>query len=656
MQRAFYSNSVALFLQDTPEQILGILAERNQFDLVPTQRNAWQTEIKILRQALAPFPDGHILIEYSIPRMGKRVDAILLTRGLVLVIEFKVGDIEYTTSALDQVMDYALDLKNFHEASHSLPLVPVLVATDAKSIHNVHEHYQDWIYETLRANRTNLASVLIRATQNIQGRVFDAETWIRSPYKPTPTIIEAAQALYRGHTVQEISRSEAAGDYLQRTTDVVLRIIHQSKTKHEKSICFVTGVPGAGKTLIGLNVANSHMRVEEDEYAVFLSGNGPLVEVLREALARDEVERSKLKGEPKTKSNALRNAKAFIQNVHHFRDEALDTENALTGKVVIFDEAQRAWTQKQTAAFMKQKRGLPNFDNSEPEFLVSVMDRHSDWAVIICLVGGGQEINTGEAGLMEWFVALGKFFPHWNVFVSPQLTDYEYLQGNRVQDVITENQLTFFDDLHLGVSNRSFRSEQVSAFIKAILDLDVERAQMLLKAVTPNYPIVVTRNLATARRWLKKQARGTERYGFVASSGGIRLRPIGIDVKSSIEVANWFLNDKDDVRSSYSLEQVATEFDIQGLELDWTAVAWDADLRLRDGEWEYRDFSGTSWQKIKTEERKMYLKNAYRVLLTRARQGMVIFVPHGDAMDKTRLPEFYDETFAYLRMIGLQEI
>lgn len=656
MSRAFYSDSVAQFLEDSPEQILGILAERNQFDLVPTQRNAWQSEIKLLQQALAPFPDGHILIEYSIPRMGKRVDAIFLAHGLVLVIEFKVGDKEYSSSALDQVMDYALDLKNFHEACHHLPIVPILVATEADAVENVYAHYQDLIYETLRANQANLQSVLMHAAQNIQGAAFDVDVWERSPYKPTSTIIEAAQALYRGHTVKEISRSEAAGDYLQRTTDAVLQIIHQSKTQQEKSICFVTGVPGAGKTLIGLNVANSHMRVESDEYAAFLSGNGPLVEVLREALARDDVERSRLKDEPKTKTLALRNAQAFIQNVHHFRDEALETQDALTGKVVIFDEAQRAWTQKQTAAFMKQKRGLPNFEQSEPDFLISVMNRHTDWSVIICLVGGGQEINTGEAGLMEWFAALGKDFPDWNVYVSPQLTDYEYLLGNRIDEIIPSDQLVLLPDLHLGVSNRSFRSEQVSTLVKAILDLDLARAQMLYQVVSPNYPMVLTRNLASARNWLHEQARGNERYGLVASSGAIRLRPIGIDVKSSIQVTHWFLNDKDDVRSSYALEQAATEFDIQGLELDWVGVAWDADLRLQNGEWRYRDFGGTTWQAVNSDERKMYLKNAYRVLLTRPRQGMVIFVPHGDQNDQTRLPEFYDETFEYLKMIGLQEI
>lgn len=497
---------------------------------------------------------------------------------------------------------------------------------------------------------------MVQATQNIQGYAFSADAWFRSPYKPTPTIIEAAQALYRGHTVGEISRAEAGKDYLQPTTDAILQIIHRSKTKREKSICFVTGVPGAGKTLIGLNVANSHMRVEEDEYAVFLSGNGPLVRVLCEALARDEVERSRLNNQPKTKKTAERNARAFIQNVHHFRDEALSTEYPLTGKVVIFDEAQRAWTQKQTAVFMKQKRGLPNFKQSEPEFLISVMDRHTDWAVIICLVGGGQEINTGEAGLLEWFAALHQHFAEWKVYVSPQLTDYEYLQGHKIEDVIQSKQFTFLADLHLSVSNRSFRSEQVSALVKAILDLDLERAQSLYASVSQNYPIMLTRKLDHARCWLKQRARGTERFGIVASSGGIRLRPNGIDVKSSIEVENWFLNDKVDVRSSYALEQVATEFDIQGLELDWTAVAWDADLRLQKGTWEYRDFSGTSWQAVKTAERRMYLKNSYRVLLTRARQGMVIFVPQGDLTDKTRKPELYDETYQYLRKIGLQEL
>lgn len=389
---------------------------------------------------------------------------------------------------------------------------------------------------------------------------------------------------------------------------------------------------------------------------MFLSGNGPLVAVLREALARDNVEHSRAQQKTISKKAALQKASAFIQNVHHFRDEALSTHAPLTGKIVIFDEAQRAWTQKQTATFMKQKRGQPDFDLSEPEFLVQVMDRQPTWAVIICLVGGGQEINTGEAGLGEWFSALGRSFPNWRAYVSNQLTDNEYTRGNDIFRLLARNQFTLIPELHLGVSNRSFRAEDVSTLVKAILDLDTIRANDLYQKIQKDYPISLTRELDKARLWVTKHARGTERYGLLAASGGIRLRPVGIHVRSEIEVENWFLNDKNDVRASYALEQAATEFDIQGLELDWTIVAWDADFRIYNNAWEYKNFSGSKWQTIQDDQRRLYLKNAYRVLLTRARQGMVIFVPRGDSQDHTRLPDFYDQTFEYLKQIGLPEI
>lgn len=652
MQRAYYANPIVTFLQHSGERILGVLAERNQFDLGLEQRNAWQAEIKILKNALARFDDGYLLIEYSIPRMGKRVDAVLLMRGLVIVVEFKVGDEEYKMSSLDQVMDYALDLKNFHEASHQLPIVPMLVATEAPAVSNHYAAYPDLVYKPLKANQWNFAEVLTATVDAIHGHAFDASAWMESVYKPTPTIIEAAQALYRGHNVTDISRSEAGGINLKDTTDAILDIIHQSKVHRQKAICFVTGVPGAGKTLVGLNIANARLKSQDDEYAVFLSGNGPLVAVLREALARDDVARAKAQPNNPTKKDALRHAQAFIQNIHHFRDEALETDQPLTGKVVIFDEAQRAWNQKQTADFMAQKRKQLHFQMSEPEFLISVMDRNSDWAVIVCLVGGGQEINKGEAGLLEWFAALDKKFSQWQIYVSKQLTDEEYTQGHDLTGLLKRERTHDVSALHLGVSNRSFRAEEVSALVKALLDLEIEMARTLYHKVQRNYPIALTRDLNSARAWIKTHARGTERYGLVASSGGIRLRPAGIDVKSGIEVENWFLNDKEDVRSSFALEQVATEFDIQGLELDWTVVAWDANFRLRNGEWHYRNFSGTRWQIVKAGKRKMYLKNAYRVLLTRARQGMVIFVPAGNHDDKTRQPDFYDDTFAYLKGIG----
>jgi hypothetical protein len=370
-------------------------------------------------------------------------------------------------------------------------------------------------------------------------------------------------------------------------------------------------------------------------------------------LARNEVQDKKGTSEEITKNEALRHTKVFIQNIHHYRDDALQTNEPPIGQVAVFDEAQRAWTLEQTSSFMKRKKGILDFTMSEPDFLIGVMDRHNDWAIIICLIGGGQEINTGEAGLPEWFSALQRNHPDWNVYVSDKLIDFEYTRDIDLLSKIQPDKLHIQPDLHLAVSVRSFRSEKVSALVKTILDIDVNKAQGLFSSLQENYPIVLTRSLQTARAWLKKKSRGTERHGLVASSGAMRLKPFGVHVKSKVDPPNWFLNDKEDIRSSYFLEEAATEFDIQGLELDWTCVCWDADLRLNNRQWQYKSFRGTSWNNVNDDIRKLYLKNAYRVLLTRARQGMVIFVPEGDPSDHTRQPEFYDQTAEYLMQCGI---
>lgn len=400
--------------------------------------------------------------------------------------------------------------------------------------------------------------------------------------------------------------------------------------------------------MAGLNIANRRLQRGRDEHAVFLSGNGPLVIVLREALIRDDI----VKGQKR--KDAARKAETFIQNIHQFRDEYINNQAAPLERVVIFDEAQRAWTRDKAANFMKRKRGQPNFNMSEPEFLISVMDRHADWAVLVCLIGGGQEIHTGEAGLTEWFFTLQKHFQHWRVYVSQQITDTEYLAEKKPADLLLASQLTVEDRLHLAVSVRSFRSEKVSALVKAMLDCNLVTAQALYTQVAKSYPICLTHNLQQARSWVRQRARGGERFGLLASSGGARLRPDGIFVNSDIEVEHWFLDNRQDVRSSYALEGIATEFDIQGLELDWAVVAWDADLRYRDGFWDFKAFKGNKWQTVFDATRQIYLKNSYRVLLTRARQGMIIFIPLGDETDATRLPSFYNSTFEYLRNIGIQ--
>ncbi|MFA5168120.1 MAG: DUF2075 domain-containing protein [Candidatus Omnitrophota bacterium] len=658
MKREFYSDSIVNFLKFSTEQIIGKLALGNNFPLEQNQRNAWVEEISILRKVLIPH-DGAIYFEYSIPRMGERIDVVLLIGPVIFVLEFKIGEKEFTSYALDQVTDYALDLKNFHEPSHERFVAPILIATKTRDAQPVIAltPQNDKILFPIKTNVEQLSEVIGNVLQFADGVAIDWLQWSSGRYCPTPTIMEAAMALYNGHSVTEISRSDAKAINLSRTSESISEVINFSREKSHKSICFVTGVPGAGKTLVGLNVANTHIDKKDKLYSVFLSGNGPLVAILREALARDTVKRTKARGKKIKKGEAMGQVKAFIQNVHHFRDECLvDEKTPPFEHVALFDEAQRAWNREQTANFMSRKKSRPGFAHSEPEFLISCLNRHPDWAVVVCLVGGGQEINTGEAGISEWIESLMRSFPDWHVYISPQLTDSEYGAGEVLKRLESHRNVVYKEELHLSVSMRSFRAEYVSQFVKQVLDLDIVGARQSLEKVKAKYPIVITRDLAKAKQWLKKQARGTERYGIVVSSQAERLKPHAIDVKSPMDPIHWFLDGKEDVRSSYYLEDVATEFHVQGLELDWACVTWDADFRYSETGWEHKSFRGDHWLNIKKEERQKYQKNAYRVLLTRARQGMVIVVPTGDPEDPTRNSKFYDPTFEYLKSIGVDVI
>ncbi len=449
MSRSYYSRSVGNFLEDQPAAILGALAQSHPFSLDEAQKHAWLKQIEILQKELCKFLHGHIFFEFRIPRMGKRIDNVFIFQGIIFVIEFKVGGTEYPKYAIDQVVDYATDLKYFHAESFNRTIVPMLICTDAAVGHNDFEKYDDEVYRPLRGNSKQISSLIQAVCGDNSVSTIDPLLWEDSRYKPTPTIIEAAQVLYRGHSVSEITRSDSGAENLNRTAEDLNQIIDQTKRNKTKSICFITGVPGAGKTLAGLNIANERHRFQEDEHAVFLSGNGPLVEVLQEALARNDVENRNSK-----KKDALREAKAFIQNIHHFRDDALDNQSPPLEKVAIFDEAQRAWTLEQTSSFMKEKKGRPDFCMSEPEFLISVMDRHRDWAVIVCLIGGGQEINTGEAGLPEWFSALQKAYSHWDVYYSNRIADAEYTRGESMTTMTNGLNCQIIDSLHLAISIR----------------------------------------------------------------------------------------------------------------------------------------------------------------------------------------------------------
>ena len=684
-KRYYYSDTISDFMEKEEFEIVGELTLAYSHTINDETKRSWLDEIRVLRSVLNKYRNrGSVYFEYNIPRMGRRADVIALIDDIVFVIEFKTINSKFTHEAVIQVWDYALDSKNFQEGSRNRKMVPILVAPTEKDKNCVMElsHFEDLVYRPMQVNEERLNDAIDCVLAEIGTEVVFSPSkdyaWAKSGYEPTPTIIEAAIALYEENTVEDITKHDGNID---ETSKCLENIIKECRENKHKGICFVTGVPGAGKTLIGLQTAISQF--EQNEKAVYLSGNFPLVEVLQEALSRDYVRRSKEKGERCTKAEAKSKVKAFIQMIHHYRDFYLEGTKVVNGKILpiegyfqshtdrayipaehvaIFDEAQRAWTKEELVRFMKEKKSIKDFPYSEPEYLMSCMDRQTDWGLVVCLIGGGQEINKGEAGISEWIASLNRSFNDWHVYMSDKLTEKEYADGKTLELLSIDNSHVHIEpSLHLSVSMRSFRAEKVSLFVHQLLSLQKEDAALTLKELQ-NYPIVLTRSLDDAKQWLKSHARGSERYGILASSRAERLKAISINVRYQPDFVHWFLEDASDIRSSNALEDTLTEFTVQGLEIDWACVAWDADLRLNKNhtKWEhYQLRSGTKWQNINKPINREYQINAYRVLLTRARQGMVLVVPNGDygvPPDETRKPEWYDGIYNYLKEIGIKEI
>ena len=706
--RCLYNNKIKDFLNESENSILGTLGRNYHGSVQSTQTDAWVEEIAISQALLKSLDiDGHIIFEYDIPRLGKRIDITLLINGIVFCLEFKVGESKILEADVDQVLDYALDLKYFHKFSSDSIIVPILIATNYKSSTSeiAMSVYNDKVVNPLVTGKSGLLKLIKDILEKYPNETPIDNNWIISPYAPTPTIIEAAKALYENHTVENITRHEADDVSTDRTIAYILDVIKKSKQNKEKSVCFVTGVPGAGKTLVGLDVAikqtyQGNLEPVKDEGAVYLSGNGPLVAVLTEALAKDNQKKIQANGKKKNLTDSRRAVSKSLQMIHRYRDnmlmkiknpvengileidptKAVKQEEAGFGEVehvAIFDEAQRSWTHKRLADYLKRggtygnKLKVPNFPMSEAGFLIWSLDQREDWATIVCLVGGGQEINTGEAGISEWIKALNEKFTNWKVYISPKLIDKEYAEG-QVNELLKDNHnVTYSDDLHLAVSLRSYRAEKLSAFVQALLTFD-SKAKDVYNEIKDNYPIVLTRDMKKAKEWLHNKVRGTERTGVLITKESARFKPLGIHVLASGDenAVHWFLEDKIDTRSSNYLEDAATEIQVQGLELDYTCLLWDADMRYNNGSWEFYKFNGqTKWVKQEpTSESKQelikYMLNAYRVLLTRARAGMVICVPSGNPNktktgfweDSTRLPEYYDGTYEYLKSLGIDEI
>lgn len=716
-----YKSSFSDFINTTPNEILGTLGDLYHGDLNTNSREAWKDEIIILQNALTPWKDedAEILFEYSIPRLGKRIDVVLLLRGMIFCLEFKVGQRDALRADMDQVMNYATDLEYFHLHSQGRYIVPILVPTEhtgrttdfQMSVYGDKREHGDKIYNTVITGKTHLReviqNVIAHAGASTPGTIRD---WEKGPYSPTPSIVEAARVLFENHTVENITRHGADKDDTDKTIRYIQDVIHHSKQNHEKSICFVTGVPGAGKTLVGLQIAVNQTyatngETTKDEGAVYLSGNGPLVAVLVEALARDNYAKCKRNGEKKKISECQQEVGKFIQIIHRYRDNMLAklktpiTDHTLeidpakavkmagagyseVEHVAIFDEAQRSWTHQRIANYLKRggtygnKLKIADFPMSEAGFLIWSLDQREDWATIVCLVGGGQEINTGEAGITEWINSLNNDFPHWKIYISPKLEEEVYAEG-KVNDLLKDYpHVEYADELHLASSKRSFKAEGLSPMISQLLNFGPNTASQC-EAVMEQYPIYITRDMDKARRWLRKKARGSERTGILVSKAAARTKPLAVSVLPSGDenAIHWFLDDIYDVRASNCLEDAVTEIQVQGLELDYTCVLWDADMRVNGRKWGYYNFrtggiqeDGTpkcpKWSPVSNLETQKYMLNAYRVLLTRARQGMVICIPKGceetytdgSPIDSTRLPEFYDSTYEYLRSLGIPEL
>ena len=681
MKQAYYSSSVDSFLLMNDEEIIGKLnlagtAFASQWTITTT---SWESSIQLLKNSLNELikvnptvKDWHILLEYDIPRLGRRIDAVLLAKDVIFVVEYKYDRKQYESEDMRQAEDYALDLSDFHLESRESIIVPILLAPLAKPYsQELRFNKESLVQKCLKAN-SNTLSVIIKDAYTYYHKEsmqpINPLKWEQSEYQPTPTIVQAAKALFAGQKVEDITKYGA--DNLSKTSKSLIDIINQAREKNKKVVCFVTGVPGAGKTLVGLDIVHEKETFGGDEFnTAYFSGNSPLINVLREALARDHYQRKKqlfdLKkvGTRPRRNHSDREVKPKIQNLHLFIKDGIRKATPPNEKIVVFDEAQRCWDAKHFSNKAKQNRNREKDpfeieEKSEAELLFEFMDRHEGWAVIIALVGGGQEINTGEGGISEWGKAIENKYRHWDIHISSQLlTGDSSTSGQQLFLKVPDGLHVFLNNhLHLSISERSFRANNLNSWVNDVINNNSDEAFELAQSIKKKYPLFITRSIDSAKEWLRNKKIGTKRIGLVASSGGLRLKPYGIHVREVIDEAMWFLNDETDIRSSYYLEIAATEYKVQGLELDWVGICWDSDLRRNNKVWDYKNFSGTEWHQTKTTAEQQFLLNTYRVLLTRAREGMIIFVPEGDSRDKTRLPEFYNPIFEYLKSCGFEEI
>jgi DUF2075 family protein len=668
---AYIDTSIKDFLNTSTGELLANLHQAYANDgfskQYTTQSIAWEISIDLIKHELRQnldlndISDWRILLELPLYRLRKRIDLVIAGNKFVAIVEIKIGSEVFLSTDKAQAQEYALDLRDFHEYSSDIPLIPVLWCTEAteQSLQkiNIDSGVLDPVIRIGKGQFKNLIATLV--TSSTDAAIKVKSNWGQGAYKPVPSVIVAATAIFSGHGVEEITRSDAVN--LQEASANIVNLIEEAKLSKQRYLIFLTGVPGSGKTLAGLNVVHQTDQIEgrKSGDVVYLSGNTPLVTVLREALTEDEHARLKREKTTIKKSDIRSRVRTRIQHIMGFLEEYLKTSPTKPPheRAIIFDEAQRAWDAK----FGKQKF---NRSASEPALLLEIMGRHDGWSVIVGLIGGGQEINTGENGMAEWGNALRSLSKEkkaeWTIFGPKGMGKGINATAHLGLGDISDFKIHESGSLTLDVPLRSFRSPRLNDWVSAVLDHDSNLAAKI-KLEMKKFPLLLTRSSETAISWLRESSLGQRRYGLLSSSTNVRLRAYGFGVSLSANdgknIADWYLKSKTDIRSSFSLEVTANEYTTQGLEIDFVGLCWGGDFlsSKQNNLWKTSRFSGTSWN-IANGDRRRFIVNSYRVLMTRAREGMIIWVPKGDANDSTREIKSLDATAEFLESCGAELI
>lgn len=489
--KAYYCNSIPGFIADSSESIIGQLIKK-AFEVNVEQTQAWENQVAELQKRLENSKiSGDIIFEYDIVRLGKRIDVILLIRHMVFSLEFKNGAKIFTAKDAQQAEDYAIDIKNFHKESQDLYVCPILIATKASPIGTQSNGcYPD---KQIYLQRENIDTVIPKVTEICRkygdDRKLDFDKLFNSPYYPTPTIIQAAVEAYRSHSLTEIANSEAGQANINIREKKINEIIDYAKSNSKKCICFVTGVPGAGKTLVGLDVVSKTLDTENSASCVYLSGNSPLVDVLREALKRSVPGCGAKKDKNKTQAAI----NTLIQSSYLFKRDNCRNTLPTVEHILIFDEAQRVWNESKMK--QKHKDDIPELSVSEPHLMYKIMDLHKDWAVIICLVGLGQDIYDGEVGINEWFRCGINNFSQWEMYYSPDI--FNQVEDKNIDRASIENctRCHKVNELHLKTSIRSFRAEDQSLFIDTLLDNNPKKASEIFRRLSKKISCICNERL-----------------------------------------------------------------------------------------------------------------------------------------------------------------